>query len=135
MEELKQRLNAKAMKVKRRDFINGFIHWELCGKFRMERASDWYEHKPEGVVENDVVKILWDFMIQCDRMVEHRKPDIVVVEKSEKSCFVIDVAVPGDARVETKEKEKVEKYQELKKVEVILIVVGALGAVSMKISE
>ena len=130
---------------RRHDKIAQFIHWELCGKFQMERASNWYEHKPEGVVENDVVKILWDFMIQCDRMVEHRKPDIVVVEKSEKRCFVIDVAVPGDARVETKEKEKVEKYQELKqeiirlwgmkKVEVIPIVVGALGAVSMRISE
>ena len=28
---------------------------------------------------------------------------------------IIDVAVPGDARVELKEKEKIEKYQDLAK--------------------
>ena len=27
--------------------------------------------------------------------------------------WIIDIAVPGDARVEDKEKEKVEKYQDL----------------------
>ena len=56
----------------------------------------------------------------------------------------IDVAVPGDTRVEGKEDEKVEKYQELrqeivklwkmKKVEIIPVVIGALGAVSVGIS-
>ena len=115
--------------------------WKVPG----ERASNWYEHRPEGVIENDEVKILWDFMIQCDRMVEYRKPDIVVVEKKERRCLVIDVAVPGDIRIEEKENEKVEKYQELKqeiiklwemkKVDVIPIVVGALGAVSRRIRD
>lgn len=130
---------------RRHDKIAQFVHWELCGKFRVERASNWYEHRPEGVIENDEVKILWDFMIQCDRMVEYRKPDIVVVEKKERRCLVIDVAVPGDIRIEEKENEKVEKYQELKqeiiklwemkKVDVIPIVVGALGAVSRRIRD
>ena len=129
---------------RRHDKIAQFIHWELCGKYKLERSRNWYEHKPEGVVESDDVKILWDFMIQCDRMVEHRKPDIVVVEKSEKSCLIIDVAVPGDTRVEGKEDEKIEKYQELrqeivklwkmKKVEIVPVVIGALGAVSVGIS-
>uniref|UniRef100_A0A1X7TTG5 Reverse transcriptase domain-containing protein n=1 Tax=Amphimedon queenslandica TaxID=400682 RepID=A0A1X7TTG5_AMPQE len=78
-------------------------------------------------------------------MVEHCKPDIVVVMKREKSCMIIDVAVPGDTRVEGKEDEKVEKYQELrqeivklwgmKKVEVIPIVVGVLEAVSYRIND
>ena len=51
---------------------------------------------------------------------------------------MIDIAVPGDGRVKDKEKEKVEKYQdlarELRKIwktsmTVVPIVVGALGAV------
>ena len=84
-------------------------------------------------------------MIQCDRMVEYQKPDIVVIEKKERRCLVIDVAVPGDSRIEDKENEKVEKYQELKQeiiklwemkeVDVIPIVVAALGAVSMRIRD
>ncbi|XP_019857837.1 PREDICTED: uncharacterized protein LOC109586107 [Amphimedon queenslandica] len=110
----------------------------------MERGRNWYSHKPEGITETVEVKIL-DIMIQCDRMVEHCKPDIVVVMKREKRCMIVDVAVPGNTRVEGKEDEKVEKYQELrqeivklwgmKKVEVIAIVVGVLEAVSYRIND
>ena len=65
----------------------------------------WYEHAPEGVVENEV-KIVWYVMIQCDREIKARKPDIVVVNKNERSCAIIDIVIPGDIRVSEKEKEK-----------------------------
>uniref|UniRef100_A0A1X7UR25 Uncharacterized protein n=1 Tax=Amphimedon queenslandica TaxID=400682 RepID=A0A1X7UR25_AMPQE len=91
-------------------------------------------------MENDSVKILWNFMIQCDNYIEHRKPDIVVIDKIEKKCLIIDVAIPGDNRIMKKEEEKVEKYKELrqeiiklwkmKKVVVVPIVIRALGAVT-----
>ena len=52
----------------------------------------------------------------------------------------MDIAVPVDRRVEEKEQEKVEKYQDLKreigrmweirKVQVVPVVIGALGSVS-----
>ena len=111
----------------------------------MERAEKWYEHEPEGIVETEEVKVLWDFMIQCDHVIECRKPDIVVVDKCEKRCLIIDIAIPGDNRVGKKEEEKIEKYQQLrheiailwgmKKVDVIPVVIGALGAVSMKLEK
>ena len=77
--------------------------------------------------------------IQCDRIIEARRPDIVVLDKKEKEVKIIDIAIPGDCRVKDKEFEKIEKYQMLKeeirrlwnvkKVSVIPIVIGALGAV------
>ena len=95
------------------------------------------------VVESSGVKILWDVMIQCDHYIENRKPDIVVVEKDDRRCFIVDVAIPGDKRIVSREEEKVEKYQELrqdmirmwklKKAEVVPIVVGALGVVTPNI--
>ena len=64
----------------------------------------------------------------------------MIVEKQERICKIIDVAVPIDSRVNAKEQEKIEKYQELrlevarlrkmKKVEVIPVVVGALGTIT-----
>ena len=112
----------------------------VCGKYKIPRIEKWYDHQPEGVEESNEVKVLWDVMIQCDHMIEHQKPDIVVVEKVGRRCFIIDVAIPGDKRIAAKEEEKVEKYQELrqeilrmwemKKEEVVPIVVGALGAVT-----
>ena len=38
---------------------------------------------------------------------------MVVFDKKERSCKMIDFAVPGDSRIEKKEKDKTEKYQDL----------------------
>ena len=45
-------------------------------------------------------------------MIEHRRPDIVVVEKDNKVAFLIDIAVSRDSGVE-EEQENVDKYQNL----------------------
>ena len=47
-------------------------------------------------------------------MIGARRPDIVAVNKAEKETMIIDVAIPGDARVCDKEREKIEKYSLLK---------------------
>ena len=100
---------------RRHDNVARIVHEKLCGKYNLKRSEKWYEHAPEGVVENEEVKILWDVMIQCDREIKARKPDIVVVTKNERSWARIDIAIPGDIRVSEKEKEKIERYRELKR--------------------
>ena len=81
---------------------------------------------------------MWDFGIQTDHVIEARRPDLVVVDKKEISCKIIDFAVPGDSRIEEKEKDKIEKYQDLGrelqkiwnvKVKIVSLVVGSLGAI------
>ena len=42
---------------------------------------------------------LWDFIVQCDRKIEVRRPDIVYIDKKERNVVIIDVAIPGDVRV------------------------------------
>ena len=127
---------------RRHDNVARYIHWKLCEQVDLEKVSKWYEHQPERVIENGRYKILWDFNIQCDNVVEARRPDIVVVDKKGKEVKIIDVAIPGDSRVRSKEQEKIEKYQLLrdemmrmwgmKKVVVIPVVIGALGAISIE---
>ena len=34
------------------------IHWDLCKKNELEDTKKWYEHVPEGAVENEEVKFL-----------------------------------------------------------------------------
>ena len=55
---------------------------------------------------------MWDVIIHCDREIKARKPDIVAVNKNERNCAIIDIAIPG---VSKKEKKKIERYQELKR--------------------
>ena len=99
--------------------------------------SQWYEHEPECFLENEDYKILWHFSIQTDHVIEARSPDLVVIDKKERSCKIIDFAVPRDSRIEEKEKDKIEKYQVLGrelqmiwnvKLKIIPLVVGSLGA-------
>ena len=121
---------------RRHDNLGKIEHWKLARKCNFEGRDKWYEHEPESVLENEGCKILWDFSIQTDHVIEARTADLVVVDK-ERSCKIIDFAVPGD-RIEEKEKDKVEKYQDLGrelqkrwnvKVIIIPLVVGSLGAI------
>ena len=70
------------------------------------------EHNVEKVLQNEKVKILWDFKIQTDKHLAHNVLDIIMVEK--KQVWLIDVAIPGDSRINQKEVEKITKYQDLK---------------------
>ena len=74
--------------------------------------------------------------IQCDHVIEARRPDIVFVEKKNNRPIIVDIASSWDHRVYEKEGEKIEKYQDLKReigrlrgirhLEVIPVVVRAL---------
>ena len=96
---------------RRHDNLALYVHWQLCGKAELEWTNKWYKHTPEQLVENKGVKGLWDFNVQCDRMVEARRPDIIFVDKQAMDAKIIDIATPGDAQVKDKELEKIEKYQ------------------------
>ena len=99
---------------RRHDTVAKLVHWKLCEMHNLERTEKWYEHCPKGIVENDGVKLIWDINIQCDNIIEARRPDLILVEKKGKSCVIVDIAVPGDCREREKELGKIEKYLNLK---------------------
>ena len=127
---------------RRHDSVGRYVHWQFCEKVRFNRARLWYEHEPESVIENKNFKILWDFTIQCNHMIEARRLDIVVVDKVKKEAMIIDVAISGDTRACDTEQEKTEKYSlfkdeiarlwQMKKLVVIPVVVGVLGTITIK---
>ena len=109
-----------------------------CKMLAQKDYSKWYHHEPDKVVENDVVKILWDFNIPTDRIIEHHRPDITVVDKARRKCLIVDVAIPGDQNITKKEFEKINNYSELRveiakvwnmETEVVPVVIGALGSI------
>ena len=69
---------------RRHDSVGRHVHWQFSKKLEFNRAGLWYEHEPESVVEDGNCKILWDFTIQCDQVMETRRPDIVIVDKVKK---------------------------------------------------
>ena len=127
---------------RRHDNVAKKVHWDFCKMNGLEHTEKWYEHVSEGVVENEEVNVLWDVNVQCDNVIEARRPewDLIVIDKKERKGVIIDIAVAADVRVGEKEREKVEKYQDLKReigrlwkikmVEVVPVVIGALGSVT-----
>ena len=66
----------------------------ICARNWLQLKS--YEHfveKDTRILENEDAKILWDFSIQTERKIEHNKPDVVLLDKSKKVCFVLDAAM------------------------------------------
>ena len=96
-------------------------------------------HNPASVLENDPYKLLWDFDIQTDHLISARRPDLIIINKKERICKIVDFSVPADHGTKLKECEKKDKYldlaRELKKlwnmkVTIIPIVIGAFGTVT-----
>ena len=52
----------------------------------------------EQTVENEDVKVLWDFNIQVDKFIEARRPDIILVRKKNNERVIIAITVLGDIR-------------------------------------
>ena len=96
------------------------------------------------MLENEDYKLLRDFSVRTDHEIGARRPDLVIIDKRDKSCQIIDVAIPEDNRVREKEDEKVEKYQDLARevrkmwgvrTKVIPVVVGALGSIPLRLND
>ena len=122
------------------DSVARMVHQKLCEKFNLEYSEKWYLHNPQTVSENINHNLIWDMNVQCDNVIVEWRPAIVIVNKMEKTEIIIDVAIPRDKRTISKENEKIEKYQNLKreilrlwnikKIDVIPVVLGALGRVT-----
>ena len=78
-DDCKQR--AQTEYKKRHDKVAQLIHWNLCKKYELDHARNWYAHTAEKLMENEKVKVLWDFTIQTDDLIQARRPAIIVMDK------------------------------------------------------
>jgi hypothetical protein len=82
----------------------------LCKKLGIETAENWYSHIPKPVTEHEDITVLWNQGIQMVRGVFANRPDIIIKNK-DKTCLLIDVAIPSDKNVIQKEAEQKLKYK------------------------
>ena len=102
-------------------------------------------HKPSSVVENDSIKMLCDFNIQKDHVIQHKRADPNVLYKTQRKCHLIDIALLGDKRIELKEQEQIGNYTELGRVVkkiwnlkqpvVVANLIGAVGVTQKKLKD
>ena len=128
----------------RHNEVARLVHRSISEAHGIKVTRQPWHHAPQPVVETEKVKILWDFEVRTDRRITARRPDIVIVDKEKKTGLIIDIAVPEDRNICQKEREKIEKYQDLRieiqklwniKAKVVPVVIGALGAHTGKLND
>ena len=71
-------------------------------------------HNQESVMKNETSKVfILNFMIQTGHLIVPRRPNLVIVNKKNRTCRIVDFAVPVDHRIKLKESEKRGKYFDL----------------------
>ena len=72
----------------------------------IKTTDKWYTHMLKPVYEVGGVTVLWNRAVHTEREVRVNRPDIIIKNKKEKTCTLIDVAIPTDRNVVQKEAEK-----------------------------
>ena len=130
---------AKSEYIVRHNKVAQYIHHRLCQHYGISVTSHWYKHEVAPVVENNKVKILWDFSIQTDKTIKANRPDLVIEDKEKRTLLLLDVSIPADKNTSLKTFEKLSKYQDLVielerswklKTKTVPIIVGALGVIN-----
>jgi hypothetical protein len=99
---------------------------------------------PKPVCQEGDVTVLWHQAVHTDRQVTANRPAIIIKNKKEKTCTLIDVAIPADRNVVQKEAEKKFKYKSLcikmqrmwnLKCMIVPIIIGATGIVTRSLKK
>jgi hypothetical protein len=61
--------------------------------------SPYYKYTPANVLENDNFKLYWNRSIITDKTIPSNRPDITFMNKTTKSTFLIDIAVPNTHKI------------------------------------
>ena len=99
--------------IQRQDKAAGHLHWRICKHYKLPAAGKWYEHKPEKVTENETATVLWDMPLNTDKEIKANRPDIIIKDKKEKKCIMINMSIPSERNVSIKDIEKLSKYKDL----------------------
>jgi hypothetical protein len=78
----------------------------------LQVTDKYYENRPERVINVSGTAIMWEVPAVTDRTILANRLDIVLHDKEEKTCLLIDIAIPDDWNFNTKETEKLSKYKD-----------------------
>ena len=101
-----------------------------------------HTHIPKPVCEEGDVTVLWNEAVHADREVTANRTDTVIKNRKEKTCTLIDVAIPADRNVVQKEAEQIQEIfgTEIErmwnlKCTIVPVIIGATGIVTRSLKK
>ena len=100
---------------KRHDRMGLRVYWEICKKHDVKCSDKWYKEIPDKVRVSKCgrYEVWWDRKVETPKALEANRPDLILIDKEKKHWCIIDFSVPNDVNVESKERDKVDKYTPL----------------------
>jgi len=89
---------AKNKYLMRHDKVFTHLHYSVCKALSIETTDKWYTYMPKPVYEKGNITVLWNQAVHTDREVTAYRPDIIIKNKKEKTCTLIDVAIPANRK-------------------------------------
>ena len=74
------------------DWMGKSVHWDICRKKDFNVPEKRYEQKP--CTENESFKIFWDIKIKTDNMIEYRRPDMIIIDKTPRKTHLLTLLLP-----------------------------------------
>jgi hypothetical protein len=54
----------------------------------LKNTQPHYSYKPESCLENENYKLYFDRTVLTDIHIQHNRPDIIILNKQQKACFI-----------------------------------------------
>ncbi|KAK9751340.1 hypothetical protein QE152_g5099 [Popillia japonica] len=102
-------LLAGTQNTERHDNLAKIQHQEIRQRFEdppFEKIS-YYKYSPPAVVETKTCTIYWNREIITDRTILNNRPHIVIIDKTNKTTYLIDVAIPIAENITRKQSRKI----------------------------
>jgi len=87
------------------------MHYSICKAPGIEMKDKWYRYTPKPVYEQEDVTEFWNQGGHTDRELTANRPHTIIKNKKEKTCILINVAIPAERNVMQKEAKKKLKYK------------------------
>ena len=125
----------------RHNYVGKLIYDKLLAKYEITNNNQ----QPMKIISNDKCEIWWDEKVILPNGIEHNKPDMILWNKNDKTCHIIEISVPADRNINKKIKEKNDNYYpliaELQRVyteyryTIVPIIIGALGFIPAQLEK
>ena len=98
----------------RHNLVARIIHQQLALQYGLvESEVPYYKYTPTPVLENGRATLYWDRSVITDRTIVANKPDIVIIDRSQRRAVLVDITIPHDENLVKAEKDKLSKYLDL----------------------
>ena len=101
-------------------------------------TDKYYENIPERFINVKGATIMWDVPALTDGTIIANRLDIALRDKEENNCLLIDIAIPDDSNINTKDGEELSKGKEMEievgrmwkvRTKIVSVIIGTLGTI------